>query len=66
MVTYIVIALAAVLLVAFVVFEIRSWRKPGRRISLNAPMDSDGVNDAHLTQGTNIHRNEPFDNIGPF
>jgi hypothetical protein len=65
MVTYILIALAAVAVVVVVVAELRSWRKPGRRIPLNAPMDSDDTNDAHLIQGTNIHRNDTFGSSGP-
>ena len=39
MLTYILIAVAAVVVVAVVVHEIRSWRRPGRHITLNAPMD---------------------------
>lgn len=39
MFTYILIAIAAVFVVAVVVHEARSWRRPGRYITQNAPMD---------------------------
>ena len=39
MFTYILIAVAVVVVVAVVVHEARSWRRPGRHISLNAPTD---------------------------
>jgi hypothetical protein len=39
MFTYILIAAAAVLVVAAVWHQVRTWNKPGRQITQNAPMD---------------------------
>ena len=39
MFTYILVAAAAVLVVAVVWHQVRTWNKPGRQISQNAPMD---------------------------
>jgi hypothetical protein len=64
MFTYILIAVAAGLVVAVVVHEARTWRRPGKRIGQNAPMDSDADNHARLIQGTNVHSNGPFDTPG--
>jgi hypothetical protein len=61
MATYFWIAAGALLVVALVVHEVRSWRKPGRSIGLNAPMDSDAVNQARLAQGTNPHGDGSYD-----
>lgn len=64
MFTYLLIAIAVVLVVAVVVHEVRSWRRPGKQISQNAPMDSEANNHARLIQGTNIHNNGPFNSSG--
>jgi FtsZ-interacting cell division protein ZipA len=64
MFTYILIAVAAIVVVAVVVHEIRSWRRPGKQIAQNAPMDSNANNHARLIQGTNIHSSGPFDSSG--
>ena len=64
MFTYILIAVAAIVVVAVVVHEARTWRRPGKRIGQNAPMDSDANNQARLIQGTNVHNDGPFNTPG--
>lgn len=60
MFTTVLIALAALVLVAVVVHEIRSWRRPGHHIAQNAPMDDTGVGHAHLLNHSNIHNPSDF------
>jgi hypothetical protein len=64
MFTWILVTAVAATAVAVVIHEIRSWRKPGRTIPLNAPMDSQSVNDARHIHGTNIHKDS--NGIGGF
>ena len=49
---------------AVVVHEARTWRRPGKRIGQDAPMDSDANNHARLIQGTNVHTDNPFNTPG--
>lgn len=58
--TIILIVLGAALLVTVVIHEIRRWNRPGKHITLNAPMDSSANNRAHLTADTNIHSDNGF------
>jgi len=51
MFTWVLAGLAALLVATVVVHEIRSWRRPGRQIGQNAPMDDDRVNNARFTSG---------------
>ena len=60
MFTIVLIVLAAVFVIAVLVHEVRTWRKPGRQISQQASMDSDQTNTAHLTHHTNIHNDKTF------
>lgn len=64
MFTYILIAVAVIVVVAVVVHGVRSWRRPGKQIGQNAPMDSDANNRGRLIQGTNVHQSGPFDTPG--
>lgn len=59
MVTIVLVSLGVALLLAVAVTEVRSWRKPGRHIGLNAPMDDDHVNAAHFTHEANLRNNPP-------
>jgi len=58
MFTIILITLGALLVVGTVVNEIRSWRKPGHHIGLEAPSDNDQNNMVRIIQETNIHRQD--------
>lgn len=60
MFTIVLIAVAAVFVIAVVVHEVRTWRKPGHHISQQAPTDNAHNNTAHLTHHTNIHNDKPF------
>jgi hypothetical protein len=61
MFTYVLIALGALVAIAVVVHEVRSWRKPGHhRTGQNAPMDDGQVNDARHTNWTNVHNTNDF------
>jgi len=65
MFTWILAGLAALVVVVVVVHEIRSWRKPGRRIGQNAPMNDGQVNDARFTSGgANSHDPNTFGGPG--
>ena len=46
MFTYFLIAAAAVLVVAAVWHQVRTWNRPGRQITQNAPMDDTRVTEA--------------------
>lgn len=60
MFTIVLIVPAAICLIVVVVHEVVTWRRPGRTIRVNAPMDSSQNNRARITHETNIHDGSSF------
>lgn len=63
MFTYILVAAAAVLVVAAVWYQVRTWNKPGRHIPQNAPMDDKMIAEARRQH--DIHNNSQTIGGGP-
>jgi hypothetical protein len=62
MFTYILIAAAVVVVVAAAWYQVRTWNKPGRHITQNAPMD-DSMN-ARAKWQHDVTHNSPWNSGG--
>ncbi|HEU5037992.1 MAG TPA: hypothetical protein VFT70_13380 [Nocardioides sp.] len=63
MFTYFLIGAAAVLVLAAVWYQVRTWNRPGRHIPQNAPMDDAGIAEARRQH--DIHRGTQTSGGGP-